>query len=44
VLGEVIVVGATVSGLLALVCLLLGSVALVLLDRRADEQVRPGTE
>ncbi len=35
VLGAVIVVGATVSGLLALLCLLLGSSALVLLEARA---------
>jgi low temperature requirement protein LtrA len=34
-LGAVIVVGAEVSGLAALVCLLLGSAALVLLERRA---------
>ncbi|HVH94696.1 MAG TPA: low temperature requirement protein A, partial [Nocardioidaceae bacterium] len=35
VLGAVTVVGATVSGLLALVCLLIGSAALVLLEQRA---------
>ncbi|MDX6299255.1 MAG: hypothetical protein QOF53_469 [Nocardioidaceae bacterium] len=35
VLGAVTVVGATVSGLLALVCLLLGSAALVLFEQRA---------
>jgi low temperature requirement protein LtrA len=34
VLGALIVVGAEVSGLAALVCLLVGSVALVLLERR----------
>ena len=34
VLGAVIVVGATVSGLLALLCLLLGSAALVLFEQR----------
>jgi low temperature requirement protein LtrA len=34
VLGAVIVVGATTSGLLALICLLLGSSTLLLLDRR----------
>ena len=35
-LGAVIVVGATVSGLLALICLLLGSATLVLLDQRGE--------
>jgi low temperature requirement protein LtrA len=35
VLGAVIVVGATASGLLALLCLLLGSAALVLFEQRA---------
>jgi low temperature requirement protein LtrA len=35
VLGAMIVVGATASGLLALLCLLLGSSALVLFERRA---------
>jgi hypothetical protein len=35
VLGGVIVVGATLSGLLALLCLLLGSAALVLSEQRA---------
>jgi hypothetical protein len=35
VLGAVTVVGAAASGLLALLCLLLGSTALVLFDRRA---------
>ncbi len=40
-LGAVIVVGATVSGLLALICLLLGSAALVLLDRRAEPAAQP---
>ena len=35
VLGAVIVVGATVSGLLALLCLLLGSAALMLFEQRA---------
>ncbi|MBV9832658.1 MAG: low temperature requirement protein A [Marmoricola sp.] len=39
-LGAVIVVGATMSGLLALVCLLLGSATLVLLDQRAGRLVR----
>jgi len=34
VLGAVIVVGATVSGLLALLCLLLGSAALMLFEQR----------
>jgi hypothetical protein len=34
VLGALIVVGATGSGLLALICLLLGSAALVLLEQR----------
>ena len=34
VLGAVIVVGATVSGLLALVCLLLASAGLVLWEQR----------
>jgi low temperature requirement protein LtrA len=37
VLGAVIVVGATASGLLALVCLLVGSAALVLLEQRGGE-------
>jgi low temperature requirement protein LtrA len=36
VLGAVIGVGATASGLLALICLLLGSGALVLWERRAE--------
>jgi low temperature requirement protein LtrA len=36
VLGAVIVVGARVSGLVALVCLLLGSAALVVFEERAD--------
>ncbi len=36
VLGAVIVVGARVSGLVALLCLLVGSAALVLLEERAD--------
>jgi low temperature requirement protein LtrA len=37
-LGATIVVGATASGLLALVCLLLGSSALVLFERRATSE------
>jgi low temperature requirement protein LtrA len=37
VLGAVVVVAATASGLVALVCLLLGSSALVLIERRRDE-------
>jgi low temperature requirement protein LtrA len=36
VLGAVIVVGARVSGLVALLCLLVGSAALVLFEERAD--------
>jgi low temperature requirement protein LtrA len=36
VLGAVIVVGTRVSGLVALVCLLLGSAALVVFEERAD--------
>lgn len=41
VLGSVIVVGATTSGLLALLCLLAGSAALVLLEQRADASPEP---
>jgi len=39
VLGAVIVVGATVSGLVALLCLLLGSAALLLFERRTAAPV-----
>lgn len=35
-LGAVIVVGARVSGLVALLCLLVGSAALVVLEERAE--------